>query len=136
MDNYIIKNFMKSLTIFSFIIIFLANPAFSEEDNSITELIDKAEQYLMIGQYTKSITVYDQILEITPMDSNTHEMKGIALSNISLQSTLASQETTNAPIKYEILESIMRQKSILHVQSKLSLTILYLKIILIILKRL
>jgi len=105
MDNYIIKNFMKSLTIFSFIIIFLANPAFSEEDNNIIELIDEAEQYLLEGEYQKSITVYDQILEITPMDSKTHEMKGIALSNIRLQSTLASQETTNAPTKYDILDT-------------------------------
>ena len=49
MYNYIIKNFMKSVIIFSFIIIFLASPAFSEEDNNITELIDEAEQYLHKG---------------------------------------------------------------------------------------
>jgi len=105
MYNCIIKNFMKSLTIFSFIIIFLASPAFSEEDNNITELIDEAEQYLLKGEYKKSITVYDQVLEILPMDSKTHEMKGVALSNIRLQSTLASQETANAPTNYDILET-------------------------------
>ena len=102
---YIIKNFMKSLTIFSFIIIFLASPAFSEEDNNITELIDEAEQYLLKGEYKKSITMYDQALEILPMDSKTHEMKGVALSNIRLQSTLASQETDNAPTNYDILDT-------------------------------
>ena len=96
---------MKSLTIFSFIIIFLANPAFSEEDNNITELINEAEQYLLKGEYKKSITVYDQVLEILPMDSKTHEMKGVALSNIRLQSTLASQETDNAPTNYDILDT-------------------------------
>ena len=105
MDNYIIKNFMKSLTIFSFIIIFLANPAFSEEDNNIIELIDEAEQYLLEGEYQKSITVYDQVLEITPMDSKTHEMKGIALSNIRLQSTLGSQEIQNQSGVYDILNT-------------------------------
>jgi len=105
MYNCIIKNFMKSLTIFSFIIIFLASPAFSEEDNNITELIDEAEQYLLKGEYKKSITVYDQILEILPMDSKTHEMKGVALSNIRLQSTLASQEIAHAPTNYDILET-------------------------------
>ena len=105
MYNYIIKNFMKSLTIFSFIIIFLASPAFSEEDNNITELIDEAEQYLLKGEYKKSITVYDQVLEILPMDSKTHKMKGVALSNIRLQSTLASQETANTSARYDILDT-------------------------------
>ena len=105
MYNCIIKNFMKPFTIFSFIIIFLASPAFSEEDNNITELIDEAEQYLLKGEYKKSITVYDQILEILPMDSKTHEMKGVALSNIRLQSTLASQEITHASTNYDILDT-------------------------------
>jgi len=103
MYNYIIKNFMKSLAIFSFIIIFLANPAFSEETNNVTELINEAEQYLLKGEYRKSISVYDEILEILPADSKTHELKGIALSNIRLQTTLGSQETDNTLIKYDIL---------------------------------
>jgi len=51
MYNYIIKNFMKSLTIFSFIIIFLVSPAFSEETDNVTELIGEAEQYLLKGEY-------------------------------------------------------------------------------------
>jgi len=105
MYNYIIKNFMKSFAIFSFIIIFLANPAFSEESSDITELIDEAEQYLLKGEYKKSISVYDQALEILHMDSKIHEMKGVALSNIRLQSTLASQETANAQTNYDILNT-------------------------------
>jgi len=103
MYNYIIKNFMKSLTIFSFIIIFLVSPAFSEETDNVTELIDEAEQYLLKGEYRKSISVYDEILEILPADSKTHELKGIALSNIRLQATLGSQETENTLFKYDIL---------------------------------
>ena len=55
MYNCIIKNFMKSLTIFSFIIIFLISPAFSEETDNVTELINEAEQYLLKGEYRKSI---------------------------------------------------------------------------------
>jgi tetratricopeptide (TPR) repeat protein len=94
---------MKSLTIFSFIIIFLVSPAFSEETDNVTELIDEAEQYLLKGEYRKSISVYDEILEILPADSKTHELKGIALSNIRLQATLGSQETENASFKYDIL---------------------------------
>ncbi len=103
MYNYIIKNFMKSLTIFSFIIIFLVSPAFSEETDNVTELISEAEQYLLKGEYGKSISVYDEILEILPADSKTHELKGIALSNIRLQTTLGSQETENTLVKYDIL---------------------------------
>ena len=103
MYDYIIKNFMKSLTIFSFIIIFLVSPAFSEETDNVTELINEAEQYLLKGEYRKSISIYDEILEILPTDSKTHELKGIALSNIRLQTTLGSQETENTLIKYDIL---------------------------------
>ncbi|MDP7196137.1 MAG: hypothetical protein QF864_08095, partial [SAR202 cluster bacterium] len=94
---------MKSFAIFSFVIIFLISPAFSEEDSNITELINEAEQYLMKGEYRKSISIYDEILEVIPADSKIHELKGIALSNIRLQTTLGSQETDNTLIKYDIL---------------------------------
>ena len=105
MYNSIIKNFTKSLAIFSFIIIFLASPAFSEEANNVTKLTNEAEQYLMKGEYRKSIIIYDNILEFFPAEPKIHEMKGIALSNIRLQSTLASQVTDNPPIKYDILDT-------------------------------
>ena len=105
MYSYIIKNFMKSLVIFSFIMIFLANPVFSEEVNNATELINEAEQYLLKGEYKKSIIIYDQILEILPTDSKAHEMKGVALSNIRLQSTLASQEIEHASAAYDYSNS-------------------------------
>ena len=103
MHNYVVKNFTKSLAVFSFIIIFLASPAFSEETNNATELINEAEQYLLKGEYKKSIIIYDNILEIFPADSKIYEMKGIALSNIRLQSTLGSQEIKNPSSMYDIL---------------------------------
>ena len=96
---------MKSLSIFSFIIIFLASPAFSEETDNITELINEAEQYLFKGEYRKSITIFDEILEILPTDSKIHELKGVALSNIRLQSTLGSQVTDNSSVMYDILNT-------------------------------
>ena len=105
MHNYIIKNFARSLSIFSFVIIFLISPAFSEETDNATKLINEAEQYLLKGEYRKSIIIYDNILEIFPADPEIHELKGIALSNIRLQSTLAGQETENHPVKYDILET-------------------------------
>jgi len=105
MHNYVVKNFTKSLAIFSFIIIFLASPAFSEETDNATELINEAEQYLLKGEYRKSIIIYDNILEIFPADSKIYEMKGIALSNIRLQSTLGSQEIKNPSGTYDILNT-------------------------------
>jgi len=105
MHNYVVKNFTKSLAIFSFIIIFLASPAFSEETDNATELINEAEQYLLKGEYRKSIIIYDNILEIFPADSKIYEMKGIALSNIRLQSTLGSQEIENPSGTYDILNT-------------------------------
>jgi len=103
MHNYVVKNFTKSLAIFSFIIIFFASPAFSEETDNTTELINEAEQYLLKGEYRKSIIIYDNILEIFSADSKIYEMKGIALSNIRLQSTLGSQEIENPSSMYDIL---------------------------------
>ena len=105
MYHYIIKNFMYSLAIFSFIIIFLASPAFSEETNNLTELIIKAEQYLMKGEFQKSLIIYNEILEIIPTDSKTYEMKGIALSNIRLQSTLGAQKIDNPLGVHDILNT-------------------------------
>ena len=99
------KNFMKSLAIFSFIIIFLVNPAFSEEADNVTELIDEAEQYLLKGEYRKSISICDEIIEILPADSKIYELKGVALSNIRLQSTLGSQEIQNQSGVYDILNT-------------------------------
>ena len=101
MYKYIIQNFIKSLAIFSFIIISLANTASSEETNSTTELINEAEQYFIKGEYKKSIIIYDKILEIFPKDSKIYEMKGIALNNIRLQSTLATQQIENPSATYD-----------------------------------
>ena len=100
-----IKNFMKSLAIFSFTLIFLVSPAFSEETDNITELINEAEQYLMKGEYKKAVIIYDEMLEILPTDSKIHEMKGIALSNIRIQSTLGSQEIDGMSIGYDIFNT-------------------------------
>ena len=105
MYNYMIKNFMKSLAIFSFTLIFLVSPAFSEETDNITELINEAEQYLMKGEYKKAVIIYDEMLEILPTDSKIHEMKGIALSNIRIQSTLGSQEIDGMSIGYDIFNT-------------------------------
>ena len=95
-----IKNFLKLFFIFSLIMVFIVGTAYADEQANISQLASEAEIYFMDGQYTKSINVYDQILETVP-DSEIYTMKGIALHNLRFQSTLAhqAQEITG---KYEL----------------------------------
>jgi len=95
-----IKNFLKLFFVFSLIVVFIVGTAYADEQANISQLASEAEIYFMDGQYTKSINVYDQILETVP-DSEIYTMKGIALHNLRFQSTLAhqAQEITG---KYEL----------------------------------
>jgi tetratricopeptide (TPR) repeat protein len=47
------------------------------------------------GEYEKAIKIFDEILEIYPTDSTIFELKGLALSNLRLESTLAMQPQAN-----------------------------------------
>ena len=85
------KNFIKSLVVFSLVIILSTSTVFSEETNSITNLSNTAEQYFLNGEYKEAIEIYDDILDNFPTNSKIREMKAIALSNIRLQTTLAAQ---------------------------------------------
>ena len=85
-----IKNFLKLFYAFSVIAIFIVSTAYADEQESISQLFDEADIYFMKGQYAKSITIFDQILETAP-DSKTYTMKGIALHNLRFQSTLGHQ---------------------------------------------
>ena len=58
------------------------------------ELYD-AKQNFMKGDYKKSINIYDDYLEYFPNDVNVKAMKGIALNNLRLGSTLAAQPSEN-----------------------------------------
>ena len=92
--------------VFSFILTLLLNTASAQlpddgadinnniQIDNITELTKKAEQHFLIGEYNKSIEIYDQILEKLPTETKILQMKGIALSNLRLQSTLAAQDRT------------------------------------------
>ena len=85
-----VKNFLKLFCAFSLITVFIVSTAYADEQESISQLFNEAEIYFMKGQYQKSITIFDQILETTP-DSKTYAMKGIALHNLRFQSTLGHQ---------------------------------------------
>ena len=85
------KNFIKSLVVFSLVIILSTSTVFSEETNNTTNLSNTAEQYFLNGEYREAIEIYDDILDNFPTNSKIREMKAIALSNIRLQTTLAAQ---------------------------------------------
>jgi len=58
-------------------------------------LLAEAEEPFSRGEYEKAIKIFDEILEIHPRDSKIFEMKGVALSNLRLESTLAMQPQQN-----------------------------------------
>jgi tetratricopeptide (TPR) repeat protein len=60
-----------------------------------TKLLAAAQQPFLKGEYEKTIKIYDEILKIYPTDYKIFEMKGIALSNLRLESTLAMQPQQN-----------------------------------------
>ena len=95
-----IKNILKLFYAFSLITVFIVSTAYADEQESISQLFDEADIYFMNGQYAKSITIFDQILETAP-DSKTYTMKGIALHNLRFQSTLGHQPQ-ELTMKYDL----------------------------------
>jgi len=60
-----------------------------------TGVLHDAKQKFMKGEYKNAITLYDDYLEYFPNDVNVKAMKGIALNNLRLGSTLAAQPSEN-----------------------------------------
>ncbi len=85
-----IKHFLKLFFAFSLIVVFIVGIAYADEQTDISQLANEAKTHFMNGEYSKTINIYDQILETTP-DSETYTMKGIALHNLRFQSTLGHQ---------------------------------------------
>ena len=70
-----------------------------EEYQKINDMIITAQKSLLDGKYKDSIRIYDELLEIDPKNHKIFEMKGLALSNLRLESTLASQAHANAALR-------------------------------------
>ena len=69
-----------------------------EEYQKVNDMIITAQKSLLDGEYRDSIRIYDELLEIDPKNHKIFEMKGLALSNLRLESTLASQAHANAAL--------------------------------------
>ena len=70
-----------------------------EEYQKVNDMIITAQKSLLDGEYRDSIRIYDELLEIDPKNHKIFEMKGLALSNLRLESTLASQAHANAALR-------------------------------------
>ena len=81
--------------IFFFTTIFFTGSAFAENDSERTKLLVEATKPFFNGEYEVAIAIFNKILEIHPNDSKIFEMKGVALSNLRLESTLAMQPQQN-----------------------------------------
>ena len=95
MGQSMIENTIKLFTIFLLTAVLFAGSAFAQDMDERTKLLAEAQQPFLKGEYEKTIKIYDEILKIYPTDYKIFEMKGIALSNLRLESTLAMQPQQN-----------------------------------------
>ena len=63
--------------------------------DELAKLLTEAQEPFLKGEYEKAIKIYDEMLKIYPTDSKIFELKGVALSNLRLESTLAMQPQQN-----------------------------------------
>ena len=78
------------------VIIFSVDQAFALD---MDEMNKSAYELFMDGNYKESIKIFDEMLEIDPKNYKILEIKGLALSNLRLESTLASQAQANAALR-------------------------------------
>ena len=95
MEQNIIQNTMKPFIVILFTFTLITGSAYAVEANERDTLFAEAIEPFLKGEYEKSIKIFDEILEIYPEDYKIFEMKGIALSNLRLESTLAMQPQQN-----------------------------------------
>ena len=95
MEQSMIENTIKLFTIFLLTAVLFAGSAFAQDMDERTKLLAEAQEPFLKGEYEKAIKIYDEILKIYPTDSKIFEMKGVALSNLRLESTLAMQPQQN-----------------------------------------
>ena len=89
------KNHLKLFSIFLFAVSILFMDQVFAQDLNTNEMLANAEESFLKGEYNLSIKIYDEILKMEPNNYKILEMKGLALSNSRLGTTLASQAQTN-----------------------------------------
>ena len=100
MKQIMIKNCIKLFPIFLLVVtILFVDSASAQNDDELNELFANAWESFSKGEYKIAIKIFDEILETEPTNSKILEMKGLALSNLRLESTLASQPQQNAALR-------------------------------------
>ena len=95
MKQNILQNIGKLFTVILLTFIFFIGSAYAENIDERDKLFAEAFEPFLKGEYKKSIKIFDEMLEIYPEDYKIFEMKGVALSNLRLESTLAMQPQQN-----------------------------------------
>ena len=95
MKQNILQNIIKLFTVFLLTFTFFIGSAYAENIDERDKLFVEAFEPFLKGEYEKSIKIFDEMLEIYPEDYKIFEMKGVALSNLRLESTLAMQPQQN-----------------------------------------
>jgi hypothetical protein len=95
MKQNMLQNNVKLFTVILLPFILLTGSAYAEDMDKRDMLLAEALEPFLKGEYEKSIKIFDEIVEIYPEDYKIFEMKGVALSNLRLESTLAMQPQQN-----------------------------------------
>jgi len=95
MKQNILQNIGKLFPVILLTFIFFIGSAYAENIDERDKLFAEAFEPFLKGEYKKSIKIFDEMLEIYPEDYKIFEMKGVALSNLRLESTLAMQPQQN-----------------------------------------
>ena len=93
MKQNMLQNTVKLFSVILFT--FFISSAYAEDIDEHDKLFAEASEPFLKGEYEKSIKIFDEMLEIYPEDYKIFEMKGVALSNLRLESTLAMQPQQN-----------------------------------------
>ena len=99
MMGSMIENSIKLFMVFSITAVLFAGSALAQDTDDRTKLLAEAQEPFLNGEYEKAIKIFDEMLEIYPTDSKIFEMKGVALSNLRLESTLAMQPQQNVSLR-------------------------------------
>jgi len=89
------QNIVKLFTVILLSFTFFIGSAYAENIDERDKLFAEAFEPFLNGGYEKSIKILDEMLEIYPEDYKIFEMKGVALSNLRLESTLAMHPQQN-----------------------------------------
>ena len=95
MKQNTLQNTVKLFTVILLTSTFFISSVYAENMDKRDKLFAEAFEPFLKGEYEKSIKIFDEMLEIYPEDYKIFEMKGVALSNLRLESTLAMQPQQN-----------------------------------------